>query len=540
MHKPLLTTLLLLGGLAAPLQAQLGPPPFPPENPITEPKRILGKALFWEEQLSSDSTVSCGTCHFPSAGGSDPRTGFNTINPGPDGLFATFDDILASPGVALTDVNEDYEPHPAFGFKPQITGRMANPATGAAHFDELFWDGRASSAFVDPETGQVSIVSGGALESQAVGPIISSVEMASPGRTWGDVRRRLESVRPLALAWNLTPDLVSAIGPNTSYQDLFQSAFGDPAINAERIAFALATYQRTLNPDDTPWDRFQNGQTSALTSSQIQGMNIFNGSSARCSECHPGPLFSDGSYRNLGIRPISDDAGRMDVTGLFEDRGKFKVPGLRNAALRTRLFHNGSANGLITVMIFYDGEGGPFPDNKDSLMNGLSLPTQSRLLVEEFIFAGLTDARAQNELPPFDRPRLNSERPFPAPILQGGEINGSGGFAPKMLALDPSSIGNSSFKLGLHNALGGAAARLVWYASGTPPMGGPAHQGTIFPHQPIVLSGAGPGQGYGTWHRPIPMIPALVGTVMHCQWFIADPAAPRGMARSEIAQVEFF
>jgi cytochrome c peroxidase len=55
--------------------ADVPPVPVPAENPITEPKRVLGKVLFWDEQLSSDDTVACGTCHLPAHGGSDPRTG---------------------------------------------------------------------------------------------------------------------------------------------------------------------------------------------------------------------------------------------------------------------------------------------------------------------------------------------------------------------------------------------------------------------------------------------------------------------------------
>ncbi|PCI76408.1 MAG: hypothetical protein COB20_10545 [SAR86 cluster bacterium] len=47
----------------------LGDAPAPDENPITESKRVLGKILFWDEQLSSDDTVAYGTCHKPAAGG---------------------------------------------------------------------------------------------------------------------------------------------------------------------------------------------------------------------------------------------------------------------------------------------------------------------------------------------------------------------------------------------------------------------------------------------------------------------------------------
>ena len=63
---------------------------------VAEPKRVLGKILFWEEQLSSDDTVACGTCHIPAAGGADPRL---SANPGPDGLFGTADDTIGSAGI---------------------------------------------------------------------------------------------------------------------------------------------------------------------------------------------------------------------------------------------------------------------------------------------------------------------------------------------------------------------------------------------------------------------------------------------------------
>ena len=90
----------------------LGPPPEPPENPITEPKRILGKALFWDEQLSSDNTVACGTCHIPSAGGSDPRIDMGSRHPGLDGVFGGDDDRFASAGVHRANALGSFEPDP--------------------------------------------------------------------------------------------------------------------------------------------------------------------------------------------------------------------------------------------------------------------------------------------------------------------------------------------------------------------------------------------------------------------------------------------
>ena len=81
--------------------AELPEVPIPVENPITEAKRVLGKILFWEEQLSSDNTVACGTCHIPSVGGADPR---QFSHPGPDQIFGTNDDIIGSAAQILQPV----------------------------------------------------------------------------------------------------------------------------------------------------------------------------------------------------------------------------------------------------------------------------------------------------------------------------------------------------------------------------------------------------------------------------------------------------
>ena len=151
--------------------AQGQPPvPVPSENPITEEKRALGKILFWDEQLSGDNTVACGSCHSNGRSGTDGRIG---IYPGPDGVFGTPDDVKGSPGVRHQDVNGAPVVDPLFGLNVQVTRRAANAAIGAAFSPELFWDGRARSTCVDPETGLTSVAAGGALENQALAPILS-------------------------------------------------------------------------------------------------------------------------------------------------------------------------------------------------------------------------------------------------------------------------------------------------------------------------------------------------------------------------------
>ena len=79
---------------------ELPPVPVPTENRLTSNKALLGKSLFWDEQLSSNDAVACGTCHRPASGGADPRF---RRHPGLDKTLLTDDDVLGSPGVPRLD-----------------------------------------------------------------------------------------------------------------------------------------------------------------------------------------------------------------------------------------------------------------------------------------------------------------------------------------------------------------------------------------------------------------------------------------------------
>lgn len=532
----------VVGATVETARAQALPaPPVPPQNLITEPKRVLGKALFWDEQLAADNTVACGTCHIPGAGGSDPRIDQENRHPGLDGVYGTQDDRFDSAGVRGVDMHGNLQPDSTFGFARQVTPRRSPTNIGAAFFAELFWDGRAGGAFIDPLTGLTLIAQGAALETQSLGPILSSVEMAGAGRTWADVTEKLARVRPLALATDLTPDLAAALVVDPTYGELFEHAFGTPDITPARIGLALATYQRTLHPDQTPWDRYVAGQTNALNTQQRNGLNLFTGTQMRCAQCHVPPLFSDGTYRNVGLRDIAEDNGRQGVTGLFADRGKFKVPTLRNVGLRPRFFHSGAleAPSLFNAVFFYNQGAGFFLDNKDPILNPVSMSPSAASDMTEFLRVGLTDPRVAAELPPFDRPTLRSEL-GPNAVLSGVPLLGSGGFAPLILADMPAVVGDPDFRVGVHGALGGALARLVvrHVAPGGPAPGpGPLPATPSLYSSPIALSGVGAGGGYGTWRRGIPNVPALVGQRMWFQWLVMDPGAPRGFARTQWAEL---
>jgi cytochrome c peroxidase len=383
--------------------AELPPVPVPPANPVTEAKRVLGKILFWDEQLSSDNTVSCGTCHQPAFGGGDPLP---ARNPGVDGAFNTPDDVFGSFGLIRTDAADDFERDVAFALNRQVTARAANPAINSAYATDLFWDGRARSQFVDPETGAVLIASGGALESQAVGPVVSSVEMAHADRDWNQVTQKLRTAGPMALATDVPADMMSAIESAGTYPVLFEEAFGDKAITAARIGMAIATYERTLISDQSPWDRFRAGDAGALTPGQQQGWNFFQ--ATECAICHAPPLFTDNTFRNIGLRPNNQDIGREAVTGSPADRGRFKTASLRNLAGRANLMHTGQFVAVNQVFAFYAGPGAPGNPNRDPILPTAVPPPQVNAITD-FIVNGLTDPRVMQEQFPFDRPQLHTE-----------------------------------------------------------------------------------------------------------------------------------
>ncbi|MFT4570901.1 MAG: cytochrome c peroxidase [Planctomycetota bacterium] len=400
-------------GTVEPVAAQLPPVPVPDENPITESKRVLGKILFWDEQLSSDDSIACGTCHIPAAGGADPR---QALHPGSDGQFATADDVVGSPGVVRRDENGVAIDDPTFGFEAQVTGRAAPNFFGALWASDLFWDGRADSTFTDPVGGGVVIPSGGGLESQALGPVLSSVEMAHDNRDWDQVIDKLGLVAPLRLADDKPADVAAAIQVSPTYAALFTAAFGDAAITPVRIAFAIATYERTLVANETPWDRFMAGDNGALTRDQRNGWNAFNGNNTPCSNCHTPPLFTNNQFHNVGLRPADEDEGRRAVTGVAGDFGDMKTPSLRNVGLRVSLMHTGTITDVADALDFYTRRGHRhFTDNQDTIpgnggdYNDINIQGGARADIADFLVNGLTDPRVVAEEFPFDRPTLSSE-----------------------------------------------------------------------------------------------------------------------------------
>jgi cytochrome c peroxidase len=367
--------------------------------------------LFWDEQLSSDRSIACGTCHRPAQGGADPRVG---RNPGVD--KGTIDDVLGSPGIVSLGRDGHSVPDPRFGIGPQVTPRAAPSYFGALWADQVFWDGRAGPRVKDPLTGTTAIAHGGALENQVLAALVASGEMAKRDRSWADVVATVEHATPLALASNLPKDVEAAREARSTYPALFEAAFGDTRITPIRIAFAIATYERTLVSDQTPWDRYEAGDSSAISGRALYGWRALQ--SFHCTACHTPPLFTNNEFFEIGVRRAALDLGRELVTHDVADAGDMKGPTLRNAALLPRFTHTGELGNLGAAIAFYINA--PALPERDGIPGfGLYTFNMSQIDVadiREFIEHALVDPRVRDETFPFDRPTLRSERlPTPSP-----------------------------------------------------------------------------------------------------------------------------
>jgi cytochrome c peroxidase len=142
-------------------------------------------------------------------------------------------------------------------------------------------------------------------------------------------------------------DAVAEMATIPEYVERFAEAFpDDPAVSVDNMASALSAFQRTMISKRSPYDAYLRGDLGAVTDEVIEGM--FRFADMGCDGCHAPPLFESERFENRNLPAIDGvvDDGRMEVTGLEEDRGKFRVPTLRNAAFTNPYFHDGSMRKL--------------------------------------------------------------------------------------------------------------------------------------------------------------------------------------------------
>ncbi len=145
--------------------------------------------------------------------------------------------------------------------------------------------------------------------------------------------------------------VVTKLGRRTLYQEKFNSAFGSPSVDSQKMLYALSQFMNMMISGDSRYDHHVRKEGETLTGDELEGLNLFT---AKCSPCHATDLFTDGSFRNNGLNETFElDSGRERITEFAPDRGKFKVPSLRNAELTSPYMHDGRFKTLEEVLDHY-------------------------------------------------------------------------------------------------------------------------------------------------------------------------------------------
>lgn len=191
------------------------------------------------------------------------------------------------------------------------------------------------------------------LEQQVLLPITAENEMNS---SLEEVIRRL----------NGDPEYVAA----------FRQTFGTaPDVNT--LTDAIASFERSLISNQSPFDHYMAGDSNAMTAAQIRGMQLFRGEKAECFHCHEDPYFNSLSFENNGLYEEYEDPGRWEVTGKESDKGKFMVPTLRNIEHTAPYMHDGSLHSLEEVIDHYSSGGKNHP-NKSGFIRRFILSPQEK------------------------------------------------------------------------------------------------------------------------------------------------------------------
>ena len=268
------------------------------------------------------------------------------------GKMLYFDPRLSADGTVSCATCHD----PQKGFTDQLsfskgirgqTGTRNAPTVVNSTFNAFqFWDGRAMT-----------------LEDQAKGPIANPVEMG-----------------------NTHEGAVQNIANIAGYKKYFEGAYGDSTVTIDRIAQAIATFERTVLSGNSAWDKFtQNVDPSALSESAKRGLQLFEGK-ARCTQCHVGFNLSDSLFHNLGVSMSKEnpDLGRYEITKQEADKGAFKTPILRDLLKTAPYMHDGSMKTLEEVIELYNKGGEPNPW-LDKRMQALSLTDQEKQDLVDFM-----------------------------------------------------------------------------------------------------------------------------------------------------------
>ncbi len=183
---------------------------------------------------------------------------------------------------------------------------------------------------------------------------------------------------------------VNRLKDNSTYNQLFQEVFLDsPSVYT--TTRAIAAFERSLISSNSKFDKYVlEGDKAAFTPVEKRGYELFISDSLKCNTCHSGFMLTDFSFQNNGIYEIYEDPGRARLTLNDTDRGKFKVPSLRNIAFTGPYMHDGSFKNLEEIIDHY-ASGGKNHENQSRKIQGFSISEEDKIALVQFLQC-LTDS----------------------------------------------------------------------------------------------------------------------------------------------------
>ena len=318
----------------------------PPDNFSTPEKIELGRLLFWDPILSGNKDVACATCHHPDFDYAEQLQ--LSIGVGGHGLSSHRSDGILVKRNSMTILNTAFN-----GIDASL---IYDPSETVQ-----FWDNRSQS-----------------LEEQALEPILSREEMR------GD-----------AFAEEVALDsIVARLMAIPSYRLKFEESFSNNEITADKIAKAIAAFERSLIANNSRFDQYVNGDETALTSKELKGMAAFT--EGGCVACHNGPMFSDYELHVLGV-PLNDQLTEVDDGA---GNHEFRTASLRNLSNTGPYMHNGVFETLEDVLDFYDefDNSSVSDSQRDPLLDDLEIPDRHEDDIIAFL-KSLSDGDFDRKIP---------------------------------------------------------------------------------------------------------------------------------------------
>lgn len=314
-----------------------------------EKKALLGKKLFHDKSLSKERTQSCASCHNPEQGFIDSRPNDSSLG----GIAPA--GSLGDNALSIGDRNSPTAAYAAFSphFKCGTRARVASQKTsGIKDYEGFiggqFWDGREDN-----------------LSGQAGGPPTNPGEMNMPSKAAVVERLKENEAYVTSFESLYTADIFDSV--DAAYAAMAESIAAFETFASEEFYPFDSKYDRSLLLD-IELDYFDYGTTSLAAT----GKTRFFSSDLTCAACHQlrpigdkGEVFSSFEYHNIGLSDnkalrihsqVTDlDNGLLNNSKVTQEseKGKFKVPTLRNVAVTAPYMHNGIFNELETVIHFY-------------------------------------------------------------------------------------------------------------------------------------------------------------------------------------------